>query len=204
MNRVPRPAAAAPNAQRGLVLVTSLLLLLVVTILAISMFRSFGIDERIAGNIRDKQRALHAAESAQQYAEWWLSQGNNNNQVACSTLLNADLGQGQVCTNTLNSLAASGNVIDVPLPWSVNGKTVGVQYTPIDPTTGNAIVVGGTGANNYASAPVFYISYLGLTAAGTTSMFQVDAVGYGGSSSSVAIVESTYQITSGVKDLGGA
>ena len=39
--------------ERGMVLVTSLLLLLVVTILAISMFRSFGVDEKIAGNIEE-------------------------------------------------------------------------------------------------------------------------------------------------------
>ena len=204
MPRATRMKGAAPRGERGLVLVSSLLLLLVVTILAVSMFRSFGIEEKIAGNVRDKQRALHAAESAQQYAEWWLSAGNNNIQVACSQLLNADQGQGQVCTNSLNSLAASGNIVDVPLPWSINGGPVGVQYTPVDPMTGNPIIVGGTGANNYSQAPVFYISYLGLTGAGTTSMFQIDAVGYGGSSKSVAIVESTYQISTAVKDLGGA
>ena len=37
--------------QRGMVLVSSLLLLVVVTILAIGLFRSFGLDEKIAGSI---------------------------------------------------------------------------------------------------------------------------------------------------------
>ena len=60
-------------AQRGVVLVSSLLLLIVVTIIALSMFRSFGIQEKIAGNVREKQRALQAAESAQVYAEVWLT-----------------------------------------------------------------------------------------------------------------------------------
>ena len=41
------------------------------------MFRSFGTQEKIAGNLREKERALHAAESAQQYGEWWLLQANN-------------------------------------------------------------------------------------------------------------------------------
>ena len=54
--------------QCGMVLITSLLLLVVVTLLAVSMFRSFGIDEKIAGNIRDKQRATAAAESAVVFA----------------------------------------------------------------------------------------------------------------------------------------
>jgi len=40
--------------QRGMVLITALLLLIVVTILAVGMFRSFGLDEKIAGNTREK------------------------------------------------------------------------------------------------------------------------------------------------------
>src|SRR5215468_12550182 len=64
-------------AQQGMALVSSMLLLLIITILVVSMFRSFTIQEKIAGNVREKQRALHAAESAEQYAEWWLTFGNN-------------------------------------------------------------------------------------------------------------------------------
>ncbi|MGH8262561.1 MAG: pilus assembly PilX family protein, partial [Steroidobacteraceae bacterium] len=88
--------------RRGFVMVSSLLLLLVVTIIAVSMFRSFGIQEKIAGNMREKHRALHAAESAQQYAEWWLTSGDNINLTFnCNALQNANLNQGQVCLNAL-------------------------------------------------------------------------------------------------------
>jgi len=38
----------------GVALISSLLLLLIITILALSMFRSFGTQERIAGNLREK------------------------------------------------------------------------------------------------------------------------------------------------------
>ena len=71
--------------EQGMVLVSSMLLLLIITILAVSMFRSFGTQEKIAGNVREKERALHAAESAEQYAEWWITQGNNvqNGAVVC-------------------------------------------------------------------------------------------------------------------------
>ena len=64
--RVTSPAA---RRQHGMALISGLLVLVVVTILAVSMFRSFGMQARIAGNTREKQRALHAAESAQEYAE---------------------------------------------------------------------------------------------------------------------------------------
>ncbi len=69
-------------AQKGMVLVSSLLLLIVVTLIAISMFRSFGIQEKIAGNMREKQRAVQAAVSAQTFAENWLE---NNSAGTAST-----------------------------------------------------------------------------------------------------------------------
>jgi type IV pilus assembly protein PilX len=196
----------APRAQRGLVLVSSLLLLLVVTILAVSMFRNFGVEEKIAGNTREKQRALMAAEAAQQYAEWWLAQGNGNLTVPCNSLLSANAGQGAVCTNSLPAMDPTGfnNVANVALPWTIAAKQVGTTYLPIDPMTGAQMVINANGgsATSYYKAPVFYISYLGLTLAGTSSLYQIDAVAYGGNQSAVAIVESTYMLTSGVKDLG--
>jgi len=42
--------------ERGVALVSSLLLLLIITIIALSMFRSFGSQEKIAGNLREKDR----------------------------------------------------------------------------------------------------------------------------------------------------
>lgn len=71
-------------AQRGMALITSLLLLVVMTILALSMFRSYGMQEKIAGNVREKQRALNAAVSAQQYAEWALTNGTPPVTAACA------------------------------------------------------------------------------------------------------------------------
>jgi type IV pilus assembly protein PilX len=177
--------------QRGMVLVTTLLLLLVVTILAISMFRSFGIQERIAGNLREKQRALHAAESAQQYAEWWLSQGNGTTGIICSSLVAANV--GQVCSNTLPTVVA--NVATIP--WQIAGVDVGVTYTPPNM---NLNVAGGAG--NYYATPRFYISYLGLVPTGDAAVYQVDAFGYGGNANTVAVVESTYKLSSAVKSLG--
>ena len=92
---------SAVKSQRGMVLVTSLLLLLVVTILAMSMFRSMGLDEKIAGNMRDKQRALNAAETAEQYAENWLSLGNGSNGINCTAIVNGNANPPQVCSNSL-------------------------------------------------------------------------------------------------------
>jgi len=187
--------------QRGMVLISSLLLLLVVTIMALAIFRNSGVEEKIAGNQREKERALHAAESAQQYAEWWLSSGlGATTPIICNTLVAATTpAAGQVCSNLLPTVALNGNVAN--LPWQVGGAPVGVTYAPPNMTLNPA-----GGVNTYSATPVFYVSYLGLTADSTTSnyklLYQVDAAAFGGSANAVAVVESTYYVTSGVCNLG--
>jgi type IV pilus assembly protein PilX len=183
------------GAQRGLALVTSLLLLLAVSILAVAMFRRSGVGEQIAGTTRDKHRALHAAETAQQYAEWYLSSGNATSPISCvAVLVVTSAGQGQVCQLKLTDLTQ-----DVTqLPWQNAGTDVGVEYAPpgmlLNPT-------GGTGT--YSAAPRFYISFLGPARGGKGAVYQIDAVGYGGRPDSVAIVESTYRVAPPALDLGG-
>jgi type IV pilus assembly protein PilX len=164
--------------QRGMVLVTSLLLLVVVTLLAVSMFRSFGLDEKIAGNVREKQRALSAAETAEQFAEYWLASGNASPGITCNSLVSSSV--GQVCSNALAS------PITTPWTWGVN-----YLYAPSATTTMHISTSGGLG--NYAHTPTFYIAYLGSTSTGT--LYQIDAVGYGGSPDSAAVVEATYAIS---------
>ncbi|HUX73966.1 MAG TPA: PilX N-terminal domain-containing pilus assembly protein [Steroidobacteraceae bacterium] len=171
--------------QRGMVLITTLLLLIVVTILALGMFHSFGLDEKIAGNLRDKQLALHAAESAQQYAEFWLSNGNVGSSVTCNSMVSYTV--GQVCSNPLTNVTA--------VPWLGGAVPVGVSYTP--PT------LGVTDTTTMSQQPVYYIANLGSPPSGNGTIYQIDAVGYGGSANTTAIVESTYLVQSSVRDLGG-
>ncbi|HEY3786432.1 MAG TPA: PilX N-terminal domain-containing pilus assembly protein [Steroidobacteraceae bacterium] len=199
MSRI-HPTAVGP--QRGMALISALLLLLVVTIMAISMFRSYGMQEKIAGNTREKQRALNSAVSAQQYAEWLLQSGVAPATAACNALVPATT--PQVCNNPLNTLGPGGIGDYTILPWGV-----GVIFTPF--TTNNGNVDGllntvstspstsGSGLlkqESYYQTPNFYIQDLGALATGNGEVYQVDAVGYGGTSNAVAVVESTYLITS--------
>jgi type IV pilus assembly protein PilX len=182
------------RAQRGMVLISSLLLLIVVTIIALSMFRSFGIQEKIAGNMREKQRALQAAVSAQQYAENWLSSNATAVPAACTNLLNANIGQGQICSNRL-----SATVADVTnLPWVTGGAGIGVTYLP--PGMPISLTTSVSAANlanpTYYATPSFYISDMGPSADPNIpgEIYQVDAAAYGGTSTTAAVVESTYAV----------
>ena len=196
MARCSNPAGghlARRDSQRGMALISALLLLIVVTILALSMFRSYGTQEKIAGNTREKQRATNAAISAQQYAEWWLSTGNAPATAACTDIVGSSV--GQVCSN----LQADFTVV----PW-----TAGVTYTQFTTNTGNQDLkqeIDATNTNkrgaSYFATPVFYITDLGkqtVAAAGGGNpgeVYQINAMGYGGTANAVSVVESTYLVT---------
>jgi type IV pilus assembly protein PilX len=186
------PVCGAPLRARqgGMALITGLLLLLVVTMIAVSMFHGFGTEAQIAGNTREKQRALNAAVSAEQYGEWWLVNGTVTPTVSCNTLVSSDI--GQVCSPNAALNFAS-------VPWTLNGAQVGVQYTPFAQTTPLGQLQNITGPDgtpsqgSYYGAPAFYITDLGPVNSG--ELYQVDAYGYGGTANAVAEVESTYLVT---------
>lgn len=184
------------RAQRGMVLISSLLLLIVVTIIALSMFRGFGIQEKIAGNMREKQRALSAAVSAEVYAENWVSNNSTAASGPCSTVLNANTGQGQICSNQLPLVVANGDVTQVP--WQISGAPVGVTYLPPGMSVNTTTSVSAANVANptYFATPTFYISDMGasLDPSYPGEVYQVDAVGYGGNSVTVAEIESTYVV----------
>jgi type IV pilus assembly protein PilX len=178
--------ARSALAQRGMALITSLLLLVVMTILAISMFRRYGIQEKIAGNVREKQRALNAAVSAQQYAEWALTNGTPPLTTTC--------GAGIVP-------AASMQICNLPLTdFTSTSWGTGMQFTQFTANSGNGVqnVVNATAAKDtYYQAPLFYVTDLGSAGGGTKgTVYQINAIGFGGSDSAVAVVESTFLVSS--------
>lgn len=68
MKTYPNPISIGTR-QRGAVLVVSMLLLLVMTLLALSMSQTTQLDERMAGNSRDYELAFQGAESALRASE---------------------------------------------------------------------------------------------------------------------------------------
>jgi len=187
------------HAQRGMALITALLLLIVVTIMAVSMFRSYGIQERIAGNTRDKQRALNAAVSAQQYAEYWLASGAAPTPGTCNAGF-VGTSPGEVCKNPI------ANVTSVPWAGGVSysqftaNQINGVSNITTTGTTNNPtadVYTAGalTQSASYFDTPKFYVYDLGPNKGSPAGeVYQIDALGYGGTANTVAVVESTYVI----------
>lgn len=188
-----RAQARPRRGQGGFILVTCVLVMVVMALLALSMFRSMGVQERIAGVIRDKQSALTAAITAEEYAEWWLLQPNaNTTAVSCTAgfkVTVTGISSPQVCSQA----TALSN--PQTLPWGGASTNSGNIYTP----PGMTVSTTGGINTNYA-APGFYITYLGTKAQGV--IYQIDAYGYGGSATTVAVVQSTYVVNSGGVDTG--
>jgi type IV pilus assembly protein PilX len=184
------------STQLGMVLITTMLLLVVVTLLALAMFRGVGLEERIAGNTMEKQRALQAAVSAQQYAEQWLA--NNvlsTPAVDCSAQASSSTGTPAICTDILANSLDSGTVSNVP--WYIGGGQVGYSYNPVNASTSSGYFTVSTsgGLATYYAAPVVYISQLGPDATlGNAIDYRIDAWSYAGAPNTVAVVESTYQV----------
>ena len=189
-----RAFCGAPT-EDGIVLVSAMLILVVLTILSVSMFRNFGLQERIAGNTREKQRAFNVAQSALQYGEWWLAQGNGGAGSTCTNLLDANAAAPttQTCSNAMTSAQTA------TVPWkSASAADIGVTYMPPNLTVASPGQV-----DAYAQAPRFYIAPLGPDPSGKLQLYQVSAMGYGGNSTAVTVVQSVYAIKSGVVDAGG-
>ncbi|SEO72941.1 pilus assembly PilX family protein [Aquisalimonas asiatica] len=68
-NPAPRMSQPRWNAQRGAVLVVSLVLLAVMTLIGVFAMRGTTLEERMAGNLRDRDMAFQAAEGALREAE---------------------------------------------------------------------------------------------------------------------------------------
>jgi len=183
----PRPGR---RRERGFVLVVGMIFLVVLMMLGVALFRSGGLQERIAGNTREKQRALEAAQSALQYGEWWLGQTNRGSGAACASVINANvLSQMQVCSNPLASPST--------LPWAARA-----DYLPPMMSVASGAGVAANGDINYQAKPGLYVTYLGLTPSGSAQLYQVTAFGYGGNASTAAVVQSVYQMATAVRDLG--
>ena len=198
-----RRCAGHAGRGRGFVLVTALLILLVLSLLSASMFRSFALQENIAGSTREKQRAFHSAQSALQYGEWWLAQGNSGSGAACTGLLDASAAPPttQICDTALKSdQPPTGTQIAI-VPWKYFTDAnieIGVQYTP-----GQLATSANGGVNTYSDRPRFHIFPLGPDPSGFSQLYQVSAWAYGGHTNAISVVQSVYSIKSGVIDAGG-
>ncbi len=178
--------------QLGIILIISLLFIIILTLLGVSMFRGYGLLQKISGNTSEKTRAFEAAESSLQYGEWWVTQGGAGTGTTCSTANTITSSSNmRTCSNALSS-------ISTPFPW-----VTASSYTPPEMSVsagGGTTTIANSNGNKidvqYSRAPDMYIYYMGLSSDNKKMLYQINSAGYGGSTNSAAVVQSVFSSAS--------
>ncbi len=174
--------------QRGVVLITSLIILLVTSLLALYMFGGFTQDEKISGNSREKARAVDAAIASMNQAQFWMGQPNNT--------YAGDWVTGGDCTTSSTTPVICNSPLAAPttLPW-----TVGVT-----PTLGAMEVSAEGGVGTYATGTSYHIQY--IETVGTNpgvGVYRVTTTASGGNATAVAVQQAVFQVSTDSQDISG-
>ena len=174
--------------QKGFILFFALVFLVILSLLGISMFGGFITNQKLVGNFREKSRAVDAAQTALDTAQYWMSQpantysGNWVTGSPCTTVSSTPV----ICSNTLAN--------PTTLPWAVYSA-----FTP----SGMTVNASG-GANSYAAGVNYYIQFMGTTSANPpTAVYQVTSTAQGGNAQAVAVLQAVYQVQALARDIGG-
>ena len=179
------------NKQHGAVLIVSLLMLLVTTMLGITAMSTATMEEKMAGNNRQKQLAFQAAESGVRFAEDWLK----------TTLSD---------TNDFENKFKSGTSL-AELYWDRKpGSASAVQPMTFDIYDTNAWTNGSSisttlSLNGISTSPRYIIEYLGRAGAtkapvnedendARSRVFRIVSVGTGPDNATKNLVQSTFMM----------
>lgn len=187
------PSTLKTRAQKegGFVLIASLLMLIVMTLLAVSMYHNFTVQENVASNTKEKGRSFQLAQSTLQYAEYVLVHN------AASLPTSVSCASGTVFT-TLTICSNSYSITDPTSATGVTSLGAYQAYTSMQPN----ITVSTTSSNNsYYANPQYYFQYLGAAPGGGGQIYQVTALSYGSTPNAVAVVQSTYELSTNTKCL---
>lgn len=176
--------------QKGFVLIVSLIFLLIMTMLALSMFSGITMDETMSGNFREKARSRDAAQTALNSAENWLSNSSN---VYTGNWITSSTG----CTGTLASPCIGVGITSPTNLTNPASWTTFYNYTP----SGMSVNAAG-GAGTYAGNTQYYIEYLGASpTVQNAALYQVTAAAVGGNTTATTVLQAVYQVTSASRSI---
>jgi type IV pilus assembly protein PilX len=207
----PRKPRAAPSRQHGAVLVVALLFLMIITMLGVASLQSTSSEERMAGNSRDSNNALTAAEAALRDA-WYDINGScapgssscTKRTPAISGASNFGDGTGTAgkCS-TAGLCLPTGSYPNYPLlnitNWSASGS--GAVY----PVTFGTYTMSGSSAEKIpqvAIQPQYIIEALCTPSSGASIggagcpqyFYRITARGFGGNSNTQVTLQMTVRL----------
>ncbi len=172
----PHPAchAGRPRRQQGAVLAISLIILLIVTLLGVTAMQSTTLEEKMAGNARDRNTAFQAAESTLRIAEAWIP-----------TKPVSDFNDSNGLYSEFSTTVPTTDQLGTLTTWTASGATR--QLTGADAVPG------------VATQPRYFIQYIGEVSDGGNTSLNIGP-GYGGMSAGAS--SSLFRVT--VRATGGS
>ena len=148
-----------------------------------------------------------ARESAEQYAEQWLTAPGNilTNSVDCKGSAIGLVAYGPnavpyICTQPLALITDALNATTVP--WKVSSVETGFAFYPGATAGTGDMTVSATGIlNSYYQVPRFYIGVVSYSA--TQALYRIDAWNYAATTTTPAVIESNYVVNCTTCGLGG-
>lgn len=184
--------------EKGVVLAVGLLILVVMTLIGVTAMSTTGLENKMAGNLKDWDLALQAAEAGLRDAETDIAttgrvSGKTNAVDNCATLLSSPTEQDGQCTSPSGAATNIWQTID----WTDSATPV--KYVKYGRWT---LAVGYTPSEGYATLPRYIIEPVDdLGRPGDpvdfphkVKTFRVTAVGYGGSTLASVMLQSTYAL----------
>lgn len=183
MNTVTFPShgllAAPIRRQRGVVLIVSLILLMVLTLIGVTAMQTSTLEERMAGNALDKALAFQAAEAA-------LRAGEN--------LLTEDMAELRKSQGWLGKIDYSTNLPEEPWEWDM--AKIEDEWAKFD----NETFLKDT---RVFRPPYYAVQLMGLGVSGSLvstgdeavpegNVFRVTAIGWGATEGAQVIVQSFF------------
>lgn len=177
---------AMPSSDQGSTLLMSLVLLLVMTILTVMGGTNTMLDERMAGNTRDRQTAFEAAEAALKAAETYIE-----NSIITTSAFDTN-GTDGLYDDSFSLLYTE---VDWTSSSSANTKEA-ISYSSFTTTYGVSAVpkyiIEHYGSVGEDADSVNLDNYGQGTGAGKIELFRITARGVGGTDKAVVYLQTTY------------
>lgn len=179
------PNSSCPKKQQGMVLVIGLIMLLLMTIVGLAAIRGTGLQESMAGNMRDRNMAFQAAEAGLRVGEEYL----------ITNWLSLDFNGGTVGLYNDQNLQIAGNTsIEhwTSADWtSANARTSGLTLEGISTSDVPLFVVEKLEQMPPPGAEGGAVDFSSQLQVEPRDFYRVTSRGLGGSGQSEAIIQTT-------------
>lgn len=169
------PMKSRPHQQQGIVLVLALIILMAMTIVSVSSMSTSTLEERMAGNRKDREIAFQAAEAALRHGESLVDAGISD------SAFNTDCTNGY-CQHDLHDSKSYPDYWEDDGVWEDGNKHI---TFPVTGTAEDAKII---------------IEYMGVQVQNLSDkpqstdppIYRVTALGYGTTSTSRVMLQSSY------------